>query len=107
MIWDTSIWRLECSNRSKIPSAQKCYLCLRYVVSPMSPGRTPQVVGGREGIRTPDPLLAKQVLSQLSYTPIVSVILLSSIPVAGVFRTTMNSPFLGTFGTTSFGKTKP
>jgi hypothetical protein len=25
--------------------------------------------GGREGIRTPDPLLAKQVLSQLSYTP--------------------------------------
>jgi hypothetical protein len=26
--------------------------------------------GGREGIRTPDPLLAKQVLSQLSYTPI-------------------------------------
>ena len=27
-------------------------------------------VGGREGIRTPDPLLAKQVLCQLSYTPI-------------------------------------
>ncbi len=40
MIWDTSIWRLGCSNRSKIPSVQKCYLCLRYVVSPMSPGRT-------------------------------------------------------------------
>src|SRR5690349_16306448 len=30
-------------------------------------------VGGREGIRTPDPLLAKQVLSQLSYTPTVRV----------------------------------
>ena len=27
------------------------------------------MVGGREGIRTPDPLLAKQVLSQLSYVP--------------------------------------
>ncbi len=27
------------------------------------------MIGGREGIRTPDPLLAKQVLSQLSYTP--------------------------------------
>ena len=26
-------------------------------------------VGGAEGIRTPDPLLAKQVLSQLSYSP--------------------------------------
>ena len=30
----------------------------------------PSENGGREGIRTPDPLLAKQVLSQLSYTPI-------------------------------------
>ena len=28
-----------------------------------------ELIGGREGIRTPDPLLAKQVLSQLSYTP--------------------------------------
>ena len=28
-----------------------------------------QKFGGREEIRTPDPLLAKQVLSQLSYTP--------------------------------------
>src|ERR1700688_3036613 len=40
MIWATSIWKLGCSNRSKIRSAQKCYLCLRYVVSPMSPGWT-------------------------------------------------------------------
>ena len=27
-------------------------------------------LGGDEEIRTPDPLLARQVLSQLSYTPI-------------------------------------
>src|SRR6266446_9269153 len=40
MIWDTSIWRLGCSNHSKIRSAQKCYPCLRYELSPMSPGRT-------------------------------------------------------------------
>ena len=26
-------------------------------------------IGGRGGTRTPDPLLAKQVLCQLSYTP--------------------------------------
>jgi hypothetical protein len=26
-------------------------------------------IGGRGGARTPDPLLAKQALSQLSYTP--------------------------------------
>ena len=32
--------------------------------------------GGREGIRTPDPLLAKQVLSQLSYTPKAEAILI-------------------------------
>ena len=30
----------------------------------------PSPYGGGEGIRTPDPLLAKQVLSRLSYTPI-------------------------------------
>ena len=67
----------------------------------------PESNGGRDRVRTGDPLLAKQVLSQLSYTPIVSVILLISIPVAGVFRITTNSPFLGTFGTTSFGNAKP
>src|SRR6267154_1281732 len=49
MIWDTSIWRLGCSNRSKIRSAQKCYLCLRYVVSPMSPGRTSKRLVGANG----------------------------------------------------------
>src|ERR1700692_291848 len=43
MIWATSIWKLGCSNRSKIHSAQKCYLCLRYVVSPMCPGRTLEI----------------------------------------------------------------
>jgi hypothetical protein len=32
MIWDTSIWRPACSNRWKIRSAQKCYLCSRYIV---------------------------------------------------------------------------
>jgi hypothetical protein len=30
------------------------------------------LIGGREEIRTPDPLLAKQMLSQLSYTPTVT-----------------------------------
>jgi hypothetical protein len=34
------------------------------------------MVGGREEIRTPDPLLAKQVLSQLSYTPTVGTTLI-------------------------------
>ena len=33
-------------------------------------------VGGRDRVRTCDPLLAKQVLSQLSYTPTVKVTLI-------------------------------
>ena len=33
---------------------------------------------GDEGIRTPDPLLARQVLSQLSYTPIFYMVMFSS-----------------------------
>ena len=32
------------------------------------------VTGGDEEDRTPDPLLARQVLSQLSYTPMFEVI---------------------------------
>ena len=39
--------------------------------------QSPDLSGsGDEGIRTPDPLLARQVLSQLSYTPIFTIILL-------------------------------
>ena len=34
-----------------------------------------RLCGGDEEDRTPDPLLARQVLSQLSYTPILSEIL--------------------------------
>ena len=37
--------------------------------------------GGDDGIRTHDPLLAGQVLSQLSYTPIWGFPLLSSLMV--------------------------
>ena len=33
--------------------------------------RLPTPFGGDEEVRTPDPLLARQVLSQLSYTPVL------------------------------------
>ena len=34
------------------------------------PRKPPSIIsGGGKEVRTPDPLLAKQVLSQLSYTP--------------------------------------
>ena len=32
------------------------------------------VTGGAEGNRTPDPLLAKQVLSRLSYSPTLAIV---------------------------------
>jgi hypothetical protein len=35
---------------------------------------------GDEGIRTPDPLLARQVLSQLSYTPMGAFIIHNDLP---------------------------
>ena len=35
------------------------------------------LVGGDDGIRTHDPLLAGQVLSQLSYTPIIIMVVVS------------------------------
>src|SRR5215472_2403496 len=55
MIWDTLIWRLECSNRSKIRSAQKCNPCLRYELSPMSPGRTEILWSGRPDLNRGPP----------------------------------------------------
>ena len=35
-----------------------------------------RTIGGRGGTRTPDPLLAKQVLCQLSYTPTIEAALI-------------------------------
>ena len=42
-----------------------------------------EAFGGDEENRTPDPLLAKQVLYQLSYTPI-----LLKVPIKGSLKTT-------------------
>ena len=37
--------------------------------------------GGDEGTRTPDPLLAKEVLSQLSYIPTTRIVSAAAVPV--------------------------
>ena len=42
-------------------------------------GRRAFPTGGDDGIRTHDPLLAGQVLSQLSYTPILLRVLLTDL----------------------------
>ena len=58
------------SRLSGVRSSHLSYrpVFLRYFSSSISQGFT--LDGGDEGIRTLDPLLAGQVLSQLSYTPI-------------------------------------
>jgi hypothetical protein len=66
MIWDTSIWRLGCSNRSKIPSAQKCYLCLRYVVKDLF-GLYNSEMARPEGFEPPTLCLEGRRSFQLSY----------------------------------------
>src|ERR1700675_3004185 len=69
MIWATSIWKLGCSNRSKIHSVQKCYLCLRYVVSPMCPGRTEIRWSGRKDLNLRPPGPEPGALARLRYAP--------------------------------------
>ena len=66
-----------------------------------------EIVGGRDGIRTRNPLLAKQVLSQLSYTP-TSMALLTFY---GTYAATSAPFFCCDFGTTETsldaGRTNP
>ena len=56
----TSRLSAECSNQLSYKPICLVAVCFFPLVS----------LGGDEGNRTPDPLLAGQVLSQLSYTPI-------------------------------------
>ena len=59
---------------------------------PVSPG------SGDEGIRTPDPLLARQVLSQLSYTPIGLGYYSIYMGLHGPHISGLNGPFLHSEG---------
>ncbi len=58
-------------DRSRGPDAQRCRSHNIETVSSVTTTNLPQHQknGGGERVRTDDPLLAKQVLSQLSYTP--------------------------------------
>jgi hypothetical protein len=46
---------------------------LRKQVAKLGATQVIEKIGGRDRVRTCDPLLAKQVLSQLSYTPTVAI----------------------------------
>ena len=47
------------------------------------------IINGAEEDRTPDPLLAKQVLSQLSYSPSYSIVAPPACPAYGI---SLNAP---------------
>jgi hypothetical protein len=59
----------SCAGRLR-HSAVRFTFAVRFCRSLPPAPRGGQVVGGAEEVRTPDPLLAKEVLSQLSYGPI-------------------------------------
>ena len=58
---------LASASQISIPNSFRTSRLL-YLTNPPKAKRLGRIGGGKE-VRTPDPLLAKQVLSQLSYTP--------------------------------------
>ena len=57
MIWDISIWSREPCNPSTTPLGRGCHPCLKYVLLPICPGRTKDLVGGCSRTSTRDPLI--------------------------------------------------
>ena len=69
---DIFIWYSMCSFQGTVSSLIK--ICLTFMVlRPCWLQLDLTVISGDKGIRTLDPLLARQVLSQLSYTPMDGV----------------------------------
>jgi hypothetical protein len=58
-----------CGTRWVVPGIDPDYSVDAIVVTETSGGPPPGKVGGDEETRTPDPLLAKEMLFQLSYVP--------------------------------------
>jgi hypothetical protein len=52
-IWVLSIWKRKLCSPSKTPSGQKCYLCLRNNLLPMSPVWTNEDMELAEGLEPP------------------------------------------------------
>jgi hypothetical protein len=65
-----------------------------------------QIIGGRDRDRTGDPLLAKQVLSQLSYTPTARYCTSFSNIYAEICNDSLVDSFAA-FGATVFGIVNP
>ena len=61
------------SRLSGVRSNHLSYKPMKFLATVVVSFRLPTPFGGDEEDRTPDPLLARQVLSQLSYTPVFRV----------------------------------
>ena len=68
----------------QLPPPSWVVLVLRFSFADIGSGAVPGRTGD-DGIRTHDPLLAGQVLSQLSYTPMLDTHLLHSFPMNAEF----------------------
>ena len=66
------------SQNSPIFVVRCTYIISRLNLTQYASRGTQYEIGGDEGDRTPDPLLAKQVLSQLSYIPTIKFKMLKS-----------------------------
>ncbi len=65
----TSIWRKKLCSLSTTLLAQNCYLCSRYVLSPMCPGRTWKNWSGRKDLNLRPPGPEPGALARLRYAP--------------------------------------
>ena len=75
LIYIKSLWRLICSSWAQVdsnhrPRAYQARALTSWAMSPQA-ASVVYIYDGDDGIRTHDPLLAGQVLSQLSYTPML------------------------------------
>jgi hypothetical protein len=60
-------------SKEKGRPAQKCYLCLRYIVSLMSSGRTIENMVARDGVEPPTPAFSELVFPVFPTTSMVAV----------------------------------
>ena len=77
VISSSSLW--NCADRlhhmrSCVPAAAGVFRCSIRAESLPPPSVLCKRTGGAEEARTPDPLLAKEVLSQLSYGPVIGLL---------------------------------
>src|SRR6476660_6710091 len=68
MISAILIWRKKLCSPCRTPSGQKCNLCLRNLLLPMSPERTIENMVARDGVEPPTPAFSGATETVLAVT---------------------------------------